>query len=84
MKGFAIIIASVPVLMLAYSAWGRAYRILRQNAREESALKLAKGWPPYARAYATVQKLGNATTPEAPWHRPESSGRHVYIMGGGA
>lgn len=82
MRTAALALASVPVLMLAYSAWRRAYCFLRQTAREESALKLAKGWPPYARAYSTIRKLDNATTPEAPWHRPESSGRHVYILGG--
>lgn len=83
MRSLAIVIAGIPVLMLAWSAWTRAYAIMRQDHKERAALKLADSFPPFARAWATAQKMRPTLCGAAsPWQRPESSDRHVYVVGG--
>ena len=82
-RSLAIVIAGIPVLMLAWSAWGRFYAIARQDHKERAALKLADSWPPFARAWATVQRMRPTLCgADSPWRRPESSDRHVYVVGG--
>lgn len=81
MKGLAFLVAGIPVLMLAWSAWGRAYRLLRQDAKDTKALTLADSWPPYARAYDQMQKYAAyLCTADKPWMRPEHGNRSVYIL----
>lgn len=81
MRSLAIIIAGIPVLMLAWSAWTRAYAIMRQDHKERAALKLADQWPPFARAWATVQRMRPTLCGAAsPWHREEHGARSVYVM----
>ena len=85
MKGFAFLAAGIPVLVLAWSAWGRAYRLLRQDAKDSAALKLADSWPPFARAYGQAQRYAAyLCTADKPWRRPEHGNRSVYILRGGA
>lgn len=81
MRSLAIIIAGIPVLMLAWSAWTRAYAIMRQDHKERAALKLAEEWPPFARAWATAQKMRPTLCgADVPWNRAEHGNRSVYVM----
>ena len=80
-RSLAVVIAGIPVLMLAWSAWTRAYAIMRQDHKEHAALKLAKEWAPFARAYATAQKMRPTLCGAAsPWQREEHGNRSVYVM----
>lgn len=81
MRSLAILFAGIPVLMLAWGAWGRFYAIMRQDHKERAALKLAEEFPPFARAYANVQKLSATLCgADVPWRRPEHGNRSVYVM----
>ena len=80
-RSLAVIVAGIPVLMFAWAAWARAYAIMRQDHKERLALKLADSWPPFARAWATAQKMRPTLCgADSPWKRPESGTRSVYVM----
>lgn len=84
MRPLGLFIAAIPVAFFAYAAWSRALRMIRQDAKESAALKLADEWPPFARAYAQMQKYAAfLCSGECPWHRPETGSRGVYILRGG-
>lgn len=81
MRSLAILVAGLPVLWLAWHAAERAYEIARQDHKERAALRLADQWPPFARAWATVQKMRPTLCgADVPWNRAEHSNRSVYIM----
>lgn len=84
MRNLSLLLAAVPVGLLAYAAWGRFLREIRADAKETAALKLADEWPPFARAYAQMQNYAAfLCSGESPWHRPEHGSRGVYILRGG-
>lgn len=82
-RGFAVLVAGMPVLWFAWHAAERAYQIARQDHKERAALKLAETWPPFARAWATAQKMRpTLCSADEPWRRPEHGNRSVYVMRG--
>lgn len=84
MRNLALLLAALPVGLLAYAAWGRLLRELRADAKETAALKLADNDPSFARAYAQMQAFAAfLCSGESPWHRAEHGSRSVYILRGG-
>ena len=81
MRSFAVLIAGLPVLWFAWQGIERAYEIARQDHKERAALKLAEEWPPFARAWATAQKMRPTLCgADVPWNRAEHGNRSVYVM----
>lgn len=81
MHDFTIVAAGLPVLAFAWYAWGRAYRLMRQDAKDAKALRLAEEWPPFARAYGQMKSYAAfLCTAGQPWRRPEHGSRSVYIL----
>ena len=80
-RSFAVLVACLPVLWFAWHAAERAYQIARQDHKERMALKLAESFPPFARAWATAQKMRPTICgADSPWKRPEAGRRSVYVM----
>lgn len=80
----ALALAAFPVILLAYAAWTRALRLMRQDAKEAAALRLADNDPAFARAYAKMQEFREYLChADEPWRRSEHGQRAVYVLRGG-